>query len=152
MNQYRRWWREPEGRLAPRRFHTSSQRRECRSASLPACIAACSQPSVSGYNLSSQLRNNLEEVELCTPPSLVARTRWSLQCGSLAPRSQKPPCSPLKPGSRDRSFDLLERTGTQGCSHKSGLQHYCTAVWALRCTPLSQQEHTPRGSPGGEKL
>ena len=134
-NWCRRWSREPGGKLAPRRFHTSSPILGCRSASPPACIAACSQPLVSGYNLSSQLRSNLAEVEMCTPPSLLARTRWSLQCGSLAPRSQKPPCSPLKPGSQDRSFDLLGRTGTQGCFRKSGLQHCCTVVWAHRCTP-----------------
>ena len=81
----------------------------------------------------------------------MARRRWSFQCGTPAPRSQKPPCSQLRPGSRDRSFDLLGRTGTQGCFHRSDPQHCCTAVWALPCKPLSQQEHTPRGSPGGEK-
>ena len=144
----RRWLMEPAGRLAPRCSHTLSRRPGCRSASPPPSIPAWPLPSVSACNLASQRRSNLGRADLCTLASALARTHLSLPCGNLAPRSQKPPCSPLRLGSPGKSFDLVGRTGTQGCSHKPGPPHCCTAALAHHCTLRSQQEHTPPGSPG----
>ena len=144
----RRWWREPGDRLAPRCSHTLSPRQGGKPLSPPLCIAASPLPSVSACNRASQRRNNLELVDLCTLASTLARKHSSPASGSLAPRSQKPPCSLSRLGSQGKFFDLEGHTGTRRWFHKPDPQHWCTAALAPPCTPPSQQEHTPRGSPG----
>ena len=151
-NLCHRWWREPGGRLAPRCFHICSQRLGRKSLSPLLCISPSLLPLVPACSRASPPRNSLELVELCTPVLTLARKHLSLAFGSLVPRSQKPPCSPLRLGFPGKSFDPEGRTGTRCWFRKSGPQHCCTAALAHPCTPLSQQENTVRGSPGEKCL